>query len=60
MPGRYVLSETALKELNIENPIGKKVYKGRKSDETAFTIIGIIKDFHLQFVTSGNGALGVV
>lgn len=42
-----VLSETALKELNIEDPIGKKVYKGQKTDETTFTIIGIIKDFHL-------------
>ena len=43
-----VLSETALKELNIEDPIGKKVYKAQKTDETTFTIIGIIKDFHLN------------
>ncbi|MGD9555698.1 MAG: ABC transporter permease [Mangrovibacterium sp.] len=43
-----VLSETALNDLNIEDPIGKKVYKGQKTDETTFTIIGIIKDFHLN------------
>ena len=43
-----VLSEMALKALNIEDPIGKTVYKVKKTDETAFTIIGIVKDFHLQ------------
>lgn len=43
-----VLSESALKNLNIEDPIGKKVYKRQKTDETTFTIIGIIKDFHLN------------
>ena len=43
-----VLTETALKQLNIENPLGKKVYKKQKTDEAAFTIIGVIKDFHLQ------------
>ena len=40
-----ILSEKALKELNIEDPIGKNVYK---RDQAAFTIIGIIKDFHLN------------
>ncbi len=43
-----VLNETALKELNIEDPIGKKVYKGQKTDKNTFTIIGIIKDFHYE------------
>jgi len=43
-----VLSEKALKELNIKDPIGKSVYKAQKSEETTFTIIGIVKDFHLN------------
>lgn len=52
-----VLSETALKQLNIEDPIGKKVYKGQKTDETTFTIIGIIKDFHLNSLHQEIGPL---
>jgi putative ABC transport system permease protein len=47
-----VLSESALKNLNIEEPIGKKLYKGQKTDEATFTIIGIIKDFHLESLHS--------
>lgn len=43
-----VISESALKDLKIEDPIGKQLYKIRKSDETTFTIIGVIKDFHLH------------
>ncbi|TKG94043.1 FtsX-like permease family protein [Puteibacter caeruleilacunae] len=43
-----VLIESALKDLNIDDPIGKKLYKGKKTDETALTIIGVIKDFHLH------------
>ncbi len=43
-----VLSEKALKDLNIKDPIGKKLYKKQKSEETTFTIIGIVKDFHLS------------
>ena len=43
-----VLSEMAIKRLNIEDPIGKKVNKGQKNDETTFTIIGVIKDIHLE------------
>ena len=52
-----VLSETALEELNIEDPIGKKVYKGQKTDETTFTIIGVIKDIHLNSLHQGMGPL---
>ena len=43
-----VLTEMAVKQLNIEDPIGKKVYKKQKTDEAAFTIIGVIKDIHLE------------
>ena len=54
-----VLNETALKELNIEDPIGKKVYKGQKTDENAFTIIGIIKDFHFESLHKEVSPLGL-
>ncbi len=43
-----VLNETALKQLNIEEPIGKKIYEGIKTDETALTIIGVMKDFNCE------------
>lgn len=43
-----VLNETAIKRLNIEDPIGKKVYEGKKSDDEALTIIGVVKDFHCE------------
>jgi putative ABC transport system permease protein len=41
-----VLNETAIKQLNIEDPIGKQIYSGTKSEENSLTIIGVIKDFH--------------
>jgi putative ABC transport system permease protein len=41
-----VLNETAIQQLNIEDPIGKQIYSGTKSEENSLTIIGVIKDFH--------------
>lgn len=41
-----VLNETAIKQLKIEDPIGKKIYTGTKTEENSLTIIGVIKDFH--------------
>jgi putative ABC transport system permease protein len=43
-----VLNETAIKRLNIEDPIGKKIYQGKKTDEESLTIIGVMKDFHCE------------
>ena len=43
-----VLNETAIKRLNIDDPIGKKVYEGAKTDEESLTIIGVVKDFHCE------------
>ena len=43
-----VLNESAIKKLNIEDPIGKKIYQGKKTDEEALTIIGVMKDFHCE------------
>ncbi len=40
-----VLNETAVKAMGMESPLGKKLYLG---DDSAFTIIGVVKDFHFQ------------
>lgn len=47
-----LLNEAAVKTLNLQDPIGKKLNQVRRTPEgtvtTAFTIIGIIKDFNFQ------------
>ncbi|MBU2555727.1 MAG: ABC transporter permease [Bacteroidetes bacterium] len=43
-----VLNETAIKQLNIEDPVGKQIYSGTKTEDNSLTIIGVIKDFHSQ------------
>ncbi len=53
-----VLNETVIKELNIEDPIGKKIYKGQKTDENSFTIIGVIKNFHFESLHQEVSSLG--
>ena len=52
-----VISEAALKDLKLKHPIGKIIYKNRKSEETGFTIIGVIKDFHLHSLHQEIGPL---
>mgnify|MGYP004702586573 CR=1 FL=1 len=43
-----VLNESAVKKLNIENPVGKKIYEGEHNKEAGYTIIGVMKDFHSE------------
>ncbi|QIA06591.1 ABC transporter permease [Draconibacterium halophilum] len=43
-----VLNELAVKRLDIEDPIGKKLYQQEKTDEDAYTIIGVMKDFNCE------------
>jgi putative ABC transport system permease protein len=47
-----ILNETALKAMAITDPIGKQVFSNdfspQGNEEEAFTIVGIIKDFHFQ------------
>lgn len=59
-----VLNETAIKQLNIEDPIGKKIYIATKTEDNSLTIIGVMKDFHSQslhekmrslILTNGSG-----
>jgi len=46
----YVLNETAVRNFNIEDPIGKIIYGfgGRDGERFPGTIIGIVKDFHIE------------
>ncbi|KPJ69981.1 hypothetical protein AMJ44_01485 [candidate division WOR-1 bacterium DG_54_3] len=43
-----ILNETALKELGLIDPIGKQIDALRPTRSQAFTIIGIMKDFHFE------------
>ncbi|MBN2774702.1 MAG: FtsX-like permease family protein, partial [Prolixibacteraceae bacterium] len=43
-----VLNESAVKKLNMENPVGKKVYDSMLSEETGYTVIGVMKDFNSE------------
>lgn len=43
-----VLNENAVKRLNIEDPLGKKIYQGKKEEDEGYTIIGVMKDFHIE------------
>jgi putative ABC transport system permease protein len=47
----YILNETAVKNLNIENPIGKRIGTsfGPNPEEISYgTVVGIVKDFHIE------------
>lgn len=43
-----VLNESAVKKLNLENPVGEKIFEGNHDEESAYTIIGVMKDFHSE------------
>jgi putative ABC transport system permease protein len=40
--GAYILNEEAIRQMGLENPVGKRFNKG--------TIIGVVKDFHFKSV----------
>lgn len=46
----FVLNESAAKQLNIEEPVGKEIFWKRREDNFTLrgTVIGIVKDFHFQ------------
>ena len=46
----FVLNETAIKSLNIDNPIGRRLgmFTGPNGEMTYGNIVGIIKDFHIE------------
>lgn len=48
-----LLNETAVKTLNLKNPIGRRLTSGTDNNDgtqtvRTFTIIGVVKDFHFQ------------
>ena len=47
----YILNETAVKNLNIENPIGRRLannFRPNGEEPVYGNIIGIVKDFHIE------------
>jgi putative ABC transport system permease protein len=43
-----LLNETALEVLGLENPIGEKLLIPRNQKMTEMTVVGVVKDFHVQ------------
>jgi putative ABC transport system permease protein len=43
-----LLNETALKVLDLENPIGAKLLIPRNQEMTEMTVVGVVRDFHVQ------------
>ena len=46
-----LLNETAVKSLALTDPIGKQIFSSdfsQNQEEQAFTVIGVVKDFHYQ------------
>lgn len=45
----FLLNETAVRNFNIDNPVGKRLYTFTGPDtRTLGTVIGVIKDFHIE------------
>ncbi|MCP4458143.1 MAG: FtsX-like permease family protein, partial [Cytophagales bacterium] len=46
----FILNEAAIKNLNIENPVGRRLgqYINQKGDLQYGNIVGIVKDFHVE------------
>jgi putative ABC transport system permease protein len=46
----YIINETAVKNLNIDNPVGRSIgtYINRQGDMEFGTIVGVVKDFHVE------------
>ncbi len=46
----FILNETAMKNLNIDNPIGRRMgtFINQQGDQGFGNIIGVVKDFHIE------------
>ena len=42
----FVLNETAVRDLNVENPVGKQLYWVNNEELVKGTVVGVVKDFH--------------
>ena len=44
----FIVNETAVKNLNIENPVGRRMTMNNGGQVNYGTIIGVVKDFHIE------------
>lgn len=44
----YILNETAVRNLNIKNPVGRRITRNIGGPVVYGTIIGVVKDFHIE------------
>lgn len=42
----FVLNETAVKELNVQDPVGKQLFWVNNEELVKGTVVGVVKDFH--------------
>ena len=42
----FILNETAVRELNVQNPVGKQLYWVNNEELVKGTVVGVVKDFH--------------
>lgn len=56
-----ILNEQAIKTLGFSDPVGKKIYRPANADGSinAFTIIGVVKDFHYESLKKDIDMLGL-
>jgi putative ABC transport system permease protein len=56
-----IVNETALKFLDLEDPIGKTIYSalGNPNGNQAYTIIGVVKNFHFSSLRHEIGPLAM-
>lgn len=55
-----IINETTADMLGYENPVGKKIYKSQSNSEAemlAYTIIGVVKNFHFESLKQKIGPL---
>jgi len=58
-----IINETAAKILGFKDPIGKKIFTLQdpgKPDQTVYTIVGVVKNFHFESLRKNIGALSMV
>lgn len=42
----FLLNETAVRELNVQNPVGKQLFWVNNEELVKGTVVGVVKDFH--------------
>ncbi len=52
-----IINETVAKMLEYDDPIGKQIYTQDGNNSKAFTIVGVVKNFHYESMRENIGAL---